>query len=54
MLSLEFGVSNFAMGAILGTGFPQAQVHTVHSMSAEGWVKIFDVFPSFQEISCYA
>ena len=29
-------LSNFAMGAILGMGFPQAQVHTVHSTSAEG------------------
>ena len=28
-------MSNFAMGTILGKGFPQAQVHTVHSMSAE-------------------
>ena len=24
------------MGTILGKGFPQAQVHTVHSTSAEG------------------
>ena len=30
------GLSNFAMGTILGKGFPQAQVHTVHSTSAEG------------------
>ena len=29
-------MSNFAMGTILGKGFPQAQVHTVHSTSAEG------------------
>ena len=28
------GMSNFAMGTILGKGFPQAQVHTVHSTSA--------------------
>ena len=28
-------MSNFAMGTILGKGFPQAQVHTVHSTSAE-------------------
>ena len=27
-------MSNFAMGTILGMGFPQAQVHTVHSTSA--------------------
>ena len=27
-------MSNFAMGIILGKGFPQAQVHTVHSTSA--------------------
>ena len=26
-------MSNFAMGTILGKGFPQAQVHTVHSTS---------------------
>ena len=29
-------MSNFAMGTILGKGFAQAQVHTNHSMSAEG------------------
>ena len=29
-------MSNFAMGTILGKGFPQAQVHTNHSTSAEG------------------
>ena len=29
-------MSNFAMGIILGKGFPRAQVHTVHSTSAEG------------------
>ena len=29
-------MSNFSMGAILGMGFPQAQVHTVRSTSAEG------------------
>jgi hypothetical protein len=28
---LEIGMSNFAMGTILRKGFPQAQVHTVHS-----------------------
>ena len=28
-------MSNFSMGTILGKGFPQAQVHTVHSTSAE-------------------
>ena len=27
-------MSNFAMGTILGKGFPQAQVHTVHSTCA--------------------
>ena len=32
-------MSNFAMGTILGKGFPQAQVHTVHSTSAEGTSK---------------
>ena len=32
----KFRMSNFAMGTILGKGFPQAQVHTVHSMSACG------------------
>ena len=29
-------MSNFTMGTLLGKGFPQAQVHTVDSMSAEG------------------
>ena len=29
-------MSNFAMGTILGKGFPQAQVHTNYSTSAEG------------------
>ena len=28
--------SNFARGTILVKGFPQAQVHTLHSTSAEG------------------
>jgi hypothetical protein len=28
-------MSNFAMGTILGKGFPQAQMHTVHSTSAD-------------------
>ena len=28
-------MSDFAMGTILGKGFPQAKVHTVHSTSAE-------------------
>ena len=28
-------LSNFAMGTILEKSFPQAQVHTVYSMSAE-------------------
>ena len=32
----SFTLSNFAMGTILGMGFPQAQVHTVHSTSACG------------------
>ena len=27
-------MSDFTMGTILGKGFPQAQVHTVHSTSA--------------------
>ena len=27
-------MSNFTMGTIVGKGFPQAQVHTVHSTSA--------------------
>ena len=31
-------MSNFAMGTILGKGFPQAQVHTVHS-----WSDAFDL-----------
>ena len=31
-------MSNFAMGTILGKGFPQAQVHTVHSTSAKEFV----------------
>ena len=31
-------MSNFAMGTILGKGFAKAQVHTNHSMSAEGLV----------------
>ena len=32
---------SFALGSILGKGFPQAQVHTVHSLSAEldNWVE---------------
>ena len=29
-------MSNFSMGTISGMGFAQAQVHTVHSTSAEG------------------
>ena len=29
-------MSNFTMGAILGKGFAQAQVHTVYSTSAGG------------------
>ena len=29
-------MSNFTMGTIVGKGFPQAQVQTVHSTSAEG------------------
>ena len=32
----EDEMSNFAMGTILGEGFPQAKVHTVHSTSACG------------------
>ena len=29
------------MGTIMGKGFPQAQVHTVHSTNAEGaWAEI--------------
>ena len=30
------GMSNFAMGTILGKGFAQAQAHTNHSTSAKG------------------
>ena len=33
-------MSNFAMGTTFGKGFPQAQVHTVHSTSAEGFMLI--------------
>ena len=32
-------MSNFAMGTILGKGYPQAQVQTVHSTSAENLSK---------------
>ena len=30
------GMSNFAMGTILGKDFAQAQVHTNHSTNAKG------------------
>ena len=40
-----WGMSNFAMGTILGKSFPQAQVHTVHSMSAEGPVFQVSLLP---------
>ena len=36
ILYVNFAMSNFAMGTILGKGFAQAQVHTNHSTSAEG------------------
>ena len=38
---------NFAMGTILGKGFPQALVHTVHSTCAHGEIRhlIFSCLP---------
>ena len=33
---IQGAMSNFSMGTISGMGFVQAQVHTVHSTSAEG------------------
>ena len=33
-LKAKLGMSNFAMGTIMGKGFPQALVHTVHSTRA--------------------
>ena len=35
MTTLLKEMSNFTMGTITGMGFAQAQVHTVHSRSAE-------------------
>ena len=36
------GMSNFSMGTISGMGFAQAQVHTVHSTSAD--IPLFFIF----------